>query len=246
MKKILLGLVIFILAVLIKTPISFVSSYIDAGPLDFQETQGTLWQGKASKLRFKGIDLGSISWRINPVGLLTGKIKGDFSIKGADINIKGGFGSSLNGNTVTLDNTRFSASGRFVNKVQEYATISGNLNGVINHLEIQQASKRLPKVAGVINWERGGLSAPIKLPKGNYQVVLKPSSGGELLGVISSQDAPVDVKGNVKIDSQWKYLTDLKVKATSKGKSIKGMLSMVGKPQKDGYIHIKTAGSLMK
>jgi hypothetical protein len=244
-KKILLGLVIFILAVVVKAPISYISPYIKSGPLNFEGTQGTLWKGKASQLRIEGIKLGAISWTINPIWLLTGKIKGDFFIKDVDLDIQGDFGSSLNGDTLTLDNTRFAANGRFINKVQHYAIMSGNLNGFIDHFELQQSTKLPPKVAGMINWERGGLLSPIKLPKGNYQLILKPEADGKMLGMISSNDAPVDIKGNIKLDSQWKYITDLKIKSTAKGKTIQGMLSMAGKPGKDGYIHVKQVGNLL-
>jgi hypothetical protein len=38
----------------------------------------------------------------------------------------------------------------------------------------------------------------------------------------------------------------LKLKTTPKGQSLQGMISMIGRPKPDGYIHIKEKGKLFK
>jgi hypothetical protein len=101
-------------------------------------------------------------------------------------------------------------------------------------------------VSAVLSWEQGGLTSPIRLPEGNYQLKIEPETDGKLIGVLTAHDAPVDIKGNVVLDSEWQYLTDLKLKTMPKGQSLQGMISMVGRPKPDGYIHIKEKGKLFK
>ncbi len=245
--KILLGLLVFIGAVLYKTPTKVVSPYIPTAPLYFEGVTGSLWKGEASELTFDGVRLGAVRWTMNPLALVIGKVNGTFIIDGNELSAKGNYSSSFNGQTLSLDNTQFNAKGSFINKTQKYARLSGNLRGFIDHLEIQQPFTAAPPLlSGMLNWERGGLTSPINLPDGNYQFIFKPEAEGKTVTTISSKNAPVDVKGNAILHQNWTYQTNIKIKALPKGKSIQGMLNMVGRPQADGYIHINQSGTLIK
>ena len=242
-----MGLLVFIGAVLYKTPIRAVTDYIPTAPLDFQGVSGSLWKGEAEWLSFDGLRLGAIRWTINPLGFITGSIKGTFIIDGHDLSAKGNYSSSFNGQTMSLDNTQFNAKGSFINKTQKYASLSGSIRGFIDQIEVQQPFTAIPpRVSGMLNWEKGGLTSPVKLAEGNYQLILKPDTDGKTIATISSKDAPVDLKGTATLNNNWTYQSNIKIKALPKGKSIQGMLNMVGKPQVDGYIHINQSGTLLK
>ena len=248
MKKIIiLGIVVFLIALLLKTPASLIAKQVESNTaLTLQGASGSLWKGNATRAVFDGVDVGEVSWTVSPLGLLTGAAKGDFTIQGDELTANGSYTVSVS-KTLTLDNAQFKTTGSFINQFQRYAKMSGDLRGSIDHLEMQQTDPlSLPVVSAVLNWEQGGLTSPIRLPEGSYQLKIEPEAEGKLIGVLTAHDAPVDIKGNVVLDSEWQYLTDLKLKTTPKGQSLQGMISMVGRPKPDGYIHIKEKGKLFK
>ncbi len=244
-KVIILSSVVFLIALLLKTPASIIASQVEKNtPVVLQGVSGSLWKGNAARVVFKGIDLGEASWTLSPLGLVTGSARGDFRLKGKELTANGAYKISIS-KTLMLDDVQFTASGYFINKTQRYAKLTGNFRGTIEHLEMQQNEPLTPPlVSGLLNWEKGGLDSPIKLPVGNYQLKIEPESEGKLIGKITANDAPVDIKGQIVLDNKWQYQADLKLKTTARGASLKGMLSMIGQPKADGYIHIKEKGSL--
>ncbi len=244
-KLIILSVVVFILAVLFKTPARVISAQLPKNsPVSLQGVSGSLWEGKAAQINVDGVNLGEVNWTVNPLGLLTGAAKGDFHIQGQELKADGNYQISL-GKVLTVDKATFSTTGRFVNKLQRYARLDGDFRGSIDHLEMEINEVLAPPVvSGLINWEQGSVSSPIKLAEGNYQIKVEPESEGRLVAKITANDAPVDIKGDVVLDSQWQYETNLKIKTKQRGASIQGMLSMAGRPQPDGYIHVKEKGRL--
>ena len=248
MKKIiLLGVVTFLIALLSKTPASIIAPWLTAGsPFTLQAVSGSLWKGRAGDISYEKISLGSGHWTVSPFGLLAGAFQGQFGINGNDMKADGGYQYSFT-NRLMLDQTQFKIDGGLINQLQRYARLNGQFVGKINHLEMSlKEPLQPPLVSGLLNWERGSLTSPVKLPAGNYQLKIEPETEGVLIARVSAKDAPVDIKGSVTLDSEWQYRTDLKLKTTASGQGLNGMLSMVGRPQSDGYISIVETGKLLK
>jgi len=248
MKRIIiLGIVIFLLAVLLKTPARLISSQLPKNsPVTLHGVTGSLWKGDAQQLLVNGVNLGTINWTVSALGLLTGGAKGDFTVKGKEFTASGQYKASVS-KTLTLNDAQFTTTGRFINQFQKYGTLNGDFRGSIDYLEMAITEPLNPPVlSALINWEQGGLTSPIKLVEGNYQIKIESESEGELVAKITANDAPVDIKGNIVLDDKWQYQTDLKLKTTPKGQNLQGMMSMIGRVQPDGYFHIKEKGKLFK
>ncbi len=243
-KLVLLGLIAFIGALIVKTPASLISQQLEAQTeIRLHGVQGTLWEGVAAQLSVGKVTLGKLDWSVNPWSLLTGSLGGVLAIKGEALTVKGEYALSL-GNTLALDAVQFVVDGGFINNVQNYGKVYGTFRGKIDHLEMPLDLKTPPVVAATINWEKGGLFSPVTLSEGNYQLKIEPEKDGKLRGVLISRKAPVDVKGFAVLDQNWHYQTDLKIKTNPQGENLKGMLSMLGRPQADGYIMIREQGQL--
>jgi len=244
-KIVLLGIAVFLLALFLKTPASLIVSQIESqSNVSLSGVSGTLWKGRAQQLNVAGNPLGELSWTVKLWSLLTGSLAGKLDIQGDELTVDGNYAISF-ARTLTLDDTHIEISAGLINSLQSYVRLSGgHLRGTIDHLEVPLSLQTPPLMAAIINLEQGGLSSPFSVAEGNYQLKIEPKAEGILLGTLNSSDAPVDLKGTVSLNKDWRYQTDLKIKTTPQGRNLQGTLSMIGRPQADGYIHIKESAQL--
>ena len=242
MKKIIFfGLVSFLLAAVWLTPLSIVLPHINKLSNEFrlQEAEGTIWNGNVQQLIHKNQNLGKASWKVDPIkSIISLSLKAKFTIKGDDINTFGLAGISAS-KKLKLDNTQFDLNARYINTLQKNAKLTGNFKGFIKSAEITQG--KVPIIDAIVNWQNGALDAPIKLAEGDYRAVIKPE-GKNLEIKLSSKEAPIELKGDIKLQSDWIFSTNLTTKSQNAG--LMAMMKFSGKPQADGSILIQQKGDL--
>ncbi len=243
MKKILfLGLLSFLVAAVWQLPLSYAKPHIEKlaqGQVQLGQVSGTLWKGTAKDLIVKNISLGQFDWQIKPLkSLLSLSLKSDFTLSGDEIRANGNIAITPN-KKVTLHNTDFEIDALFINTLQNKAKLTGEIQGKLKYAEIH--NKNLPIIDGVIDWKEGALKSPIKLPAGNYNAVITPDSG-DLKIKLTSSNAPAELNGDIKLKKDWKYNSNVIVKATDKG--LNSMLKFTGKQQADGSFAFKNNGDL--
>lgn len=245
-KIIFLGLITFIIALLWKAPATLLSNYLEQNNPDLiiKGVDGHFWRGSAEQVSYRQNVLGKATWTINPLGLLTASFKGHLTLQSAEFNLDGDFVSGMKGSLLLTD-TQFDIAGTWINRLQNYTTLGGTFRGVLTELESTASNPvEPPLINGTLNWEQGSINSPITLPDGNYQLVITPDSNRKLTAELTSNKAPLLLKGNLTLDKTWQYSTDLNVKTTPKGQVLAGMLSLVGKRSPDGSVQIKKSGSL--
>jgi len=242
MKKIIfIGLLSFLAAALWQLPLSFANPYIEkyAKGIKLKDVSGTVWNGEAKHLIANNIDFEKVTWNVKPLQSITSlSLKFNFDIQGHDLTAKGLAGLTP-GKTLILDKTQFDLNASYLNKQQRFAKLSGDIKGNIKHAELNQ--KDLPIVNGIIDWKEAAINSPIKLAQGDYHAVFTPESGDMNIKLTSS-DAPMELAGVIKLNKEWFYDTDLKVKSSDPG--ISSMIGMIGKKQANGTINIKQKGDL--
>ena len=242
MKKIIsFGVLAFLLAALWQLPLSVAQPYAEkaVNGLTFGSTSGTIWNGKATDLRVNNHSLGEVIWKVQPIqSLISFKLKTQFKITGNELNADGIAGLGIN-KKLSLDNTKFDISSDYINKIQTNAKLAGNITGDITHAIISE--KEVPQVKGIIDWKDGALSSPINLKPGNYKAIVSPSSG-DLDIKLSSNEAPVELGGDIKLIKDWTYSTNIVAKANDPG--IAAMLNLAGQKQSNGSVLIKGKGDL--
>ncbi len=240
-KLIFIGLISFILGAIWLTPLAFIAPHLSRVTHDvvFQEPQGTIWNGQVNDLSIQKHYLGQASWRINPLKSLKSlSLKSNFSIKSDDINANGLAGITINKDLI-VDDTRFDINAEYLNSLQSNAKLSGSFNGFINNALLEQ--NKVPIIDGIVNWQNGSLDAPIKLEKGDYRAVIKPVDKN-LDIKLSSVEAPIELNGNIKLQNDWVFDTNLTTKSNNPG--LMAMMKFAGKPQTDGTILIQQKGDL--
>lgn len=240
-KLIFLGLLSFILAAIWFAPLAFVAPHLSKVTKDvvFQEPQGTIWNGQVDNLSIQNHYLGKASWRVDPIKSLKSlALKSNFTVKSEDINANGLAGITLNKNLI-VDNTQFDINAEYINTLQKNAKLSGSFNGFINNAVLKQ--NKVPIIDGIINWQNGSLDAPIKLEKGDYRAVIKPLNT-DLDIKLSSKEAPIELNGDIKLQNNWMFNTNITAKSNNPG--LMAMMKFAGKPQNDGTILIQQKGDL--
>lgn len=245
-KIIFLGLISFIIALLWQAPATLLTNYLEQNNprLSIKGISGTFWQGSAEQVMYQQNPLGKADWTISPLGLLSAGFAGHIALASSDFNLDGDFVSGMDG-SLLLSDAQFDISAQWINRVQSYAVLAGSFRGLINEFESQPSNPIAPPLLnGTLNWEQGAIKSPLQLPSGNYQLAITPDDAGKLTGQLSTNKAPLAIKGTVSLDKTWQYATDLKVKTTPKGKALAGFLAIAGKKSPDGSVNIKKTGTL--
>ena len=240
-KLIFLGLISFLLAAIWFMPLAFVVPHIAKVSSDvvIQEPSGTLWDGEVNHLTVKNNYLGKATWQVDPLQSIKSlSLKTKFTLKGDDINANGLAGITIDKDLV-INNTQFDVNARYINTLQSNAKLSGNFNGFVKHAVIKRG--KVPAIDAIVNWQNGALDSPIKLAAGDYRAVIKPEND-DLDIKLSSKEAPIELNGDIKLQKDWVFATNLITKSSNPG--LMAMMKFAGKPQTDGTILIKQTGDL--
>ncbi len=242
MKKIIfIGLITFLGAALWQLPLSYAKPYAEKAikGLKLNDVSGTVWNGKSKQFIANNTDFENVKWNIKPLESLTSlSLKFNFDIKSRDFTANGLAGIRLN-KTIVIDDTQFDLNAAYLNKKIKIAKISGDIQGMIKHAELNQQD--LPIIDGVIDWKEAAVSSPIKLAQGDYHAIITPDSNG-LNIQLSSSDAPVELSGKITVDKELVYIADLNIKAIDP--NLAPMMGLLGKKQADGTVNIKQKGDL--
>ncbi len=242
MKKVLfLGIISFIFSALWFLPLTVVKPYAEKmiNGLKLENESGTLWKGEVQQLTVQNTKLGNVSWNVLPLqSLISLSLKSKFNINGNDLVANGIAGLTL-GEKLILNNTQFDLNASYLNKLQKNAKLSGNIKGNIKHAEIDQQA--VPQINGVIDWKNGAVNSPIKLEPGDYRATITPVSGN-LDIKLTSNEAPVELNGDLTLNKDWTFITNLIAKANNQG--LTAMLKLAGKQQADGTVLINKKGNL--
>lgn len=243
MKKIvLLGLLSFLIAAIWQLPLSFAKPYAEKliQGLKLEGVSGSVWNGSAQKLITNNQDFGQVDWKVNPLQSLTSlSLKSSFSIKGNQLTAEGTAAVTPN-KKIIIDKTTFDIDAAFLNHFQKQAKLAGDLQGNIDRAELE--TNTLPILDAVVDWKQGTVSSILlNLTAGDYHFIITPDSEGLTIQP-SSKEAPIDLKGRVKLSKDWVLKPDIMINSTNQG--VAGMLKLAGKPQSDGSTHITNSTDL--
>lgn len=243
MKKIIfLGFLSFSMAALWLLPLAFVKPYAEKyiKGLKMENVQGTIWDGESSNLTVNKTNIGNIKWKVNPIeSLKSFTLVSSFNAANNDITAEG-LASITPKKQLILKNTQFEVSANYLNSLQKQATLKGDITGNIKQATLDE--KNLPEINGTVDWKEASVNSQLlKLAAGDYHAIISPDSGNMKI-LLSSTDAPADISGNVILNKEWIYETDLVISAKDKGLS--SMLGLLGPKQPDGSVLVKKKGDL--
>ncbi|CAA6806598.1 MAG: Unknown protein [uncultured Thiotrichaceae bacterium] len=241
---IIAGLLSFGGTLIATLPASFVIEPLNKPPnIHLSGVKGSLWSGSIAQATINNISWGEVRWKLRPLSLLTGKLGVKLDTKHPEAEIQG-LANIHFSKELTLQEVLFSLNSSRINQLQPYAKFDGTAKGRIDTLYLKDFElSQAPLIDGILNLEEASMSSPVNIQQGNYKLSIE-NNGEENLGKISTHQAPVQISGNVTLNKDWNYKTDLAIKTTPTGKNLDVFLNMAGKKTPDGKLLIKLQGDL--
>ena len=240
-----IGLLVFLLSFLYQIPASFVLSQVEKRfPIQFKQVTGTLWSASVEQVHYQGIDLGELNWHFHWLSLLTGKVGANIHWQDKGFDLQSYVAITLD-QTVLLEDAELTLDAYWLKKIPKMpANFEGVLSGTMTKIEWQ--SPAIPLLIGELDWQKGGVLTPIRIPPGNYHFSLHHHSNQQQIDV-SSKEAAVKVSGHLKLLEDWQYKINLHLKPTvAVNPGMRQGLTLLGKAQPDGMVVIKKSGNFNK
>lgn len=197
-----LGVATFLAFIVATLPASLFESRLQSAGVTATAFAGSVWNGTATGLAWRGAQLGDVQWQLQPLKLLTGRIGGHVTLTRLDGTLESDVESTFGG-TVHLRNARVAMP------VEAFATLPVGLprgwRGRLNaNLEEVVVENRWPVLArGTIDMDTLIAPPPRNISIGSFHVVL-PHPGqapgeGELTAQVKDKEGPLGVDGRLTL-----------------------------------------------
>lgn len=209
----------------------------------FQSVSGTLWRGRAGRMKVADQNFERVTWKIRVLPLLFGKVNVDFSFDGAGRSGRGLISLGLMGG-VSLKNVKATVP---VADVDHYLDLKPvQLSGMFD-LDLRRATiedKKLSSAEGVLLWQNARVVSPMTQELGGFVLTLSPGENG-IEGQLKDDGGDVEVDGVVQLSPSGEYNFNGTVAARGdKRSSLARALSTFGRPGPDGRVAIEYSGQL--
>ena len=185
------GALVFVAVLITIAPAALVPRILSVPHVSLQSTQGTVWRGSAES-SFKDQHVGTLTWRIRPLALLTGKLTADLTLEGDGISLVGVALSQFDTREIVINGK---IGSRFVNvlTLAYDISLSGELD--VNDVKIGiNDDGQLESVRGNLEWNGGPVR--FKLTNVIHEVTLEP-----VIGTLS-RDAGLIELGVRRVESE--------------------------------------------
>ena len=240
-----LGVGAFLIFAVVTLPASVVLSRLGSSGVYAGGVSGTIWSGRAQVLQVRGVNVGSVEWKLHPLPLLTAHANADVKVTRID-----GFAQTQLsvGPTGTMNFKSLTAS-LPLSALPPNALPggwAGTLNGRFQQLTLEQGWPT--KVNGTL--EVLDLYGPAGKPSkaGSYRIAFDPaaSTAEALKGAISDAgDGPLQLNGTVQLKPDRSYVVETLVAARPDApRNLVQALEFLGPPDAQGRRQFNTEGTL--
>ena len=242
-KLLLLGSASLLISLAVSLPASLLLPFIPANSsVQLSGVTGSIWKGNATHISAQQILLGQLSWDIHPLALFTATLQSSFQISSDDLKIEGVV-NAYPDSTLKLEDVEADVNAGWLRTFKKIpAKLAGNFH--INIVDTVLSQDDIPLINGKVEWERGEIISPFPVSAGNYLIKLTTDNKKQK-GLLSSSDAPFDIKGKLSLDEKWQYQAKLKIKANETApKILASGLQSLGKKDPNGFVDVDQKGNL--
>jgi hypothetical protein len=245
-----LGLLAYVAFALSLFPAASAYRWFAPPQLRLAAVEGTLWSGRAALGSAAGLGLNDIRWRLDPLGLLTGRLSGRLETRLADGFVRTSFSASLGGLTLSnlqattslagvrplLPPTLRSTEGMASLQLQRFELDDGWPVDAVGAVRLAQLAVRPPI---------SGARQPL-LELGGYRLDLADTGGEGLSGTIEDTGGPLEVAGTITLGTDRTYRLEgvVRPRPGAPAQLVQGLALMSGEPDAAGKRKFALSGSL--
>lgn len=239
-----LGLVVLALGLLVALfPASWAWRLAGDKPAQLQvgPIHGSVWQGRAEDLRYAGLDLGTLHWRLSPAQLW-GRTDLHLRLQGALYHGKAEItrsGDTLTGRDVHLEATVDTLP---VTLGTPAMHPRGTLVVDIDRVELHDRWPRT--LEGHVTWQDAELADRFDtVPLGDLRADLGERNGSVLVAKLSDGGGPLALSGTVEV-SPLGWRVDAVLRTRKDTPLMHRVIAQLGQPSSDGSLHVDMHGGL--
>lgn len=241
MKKfIIIGIVVFLLAMIVTIPASVAAKLLPSH-LVANQFQGSLWNGSASSFSVNQLNLGSVEWKVKPSCFLLFQLCADINQSHHDLNSS--FLLKLS-SSIKIENLNASGDANILNTaVENYGiTLAGDFQADLPQLSMIE--NRINTIEGELNFSSLSVNGVLRVVLGELTSNFEPQEKHTLIRV-SNQKGHVDLAGVIQLFHDMSYELDLNIRQNqySTDAVINGM-QYIGDGRSDGSRRIQQSGQL--
>lgn len=236
------GLIVFLVALIYTIPAHLVFPYLPSS-VYIGQIKGTLWNAHAIDFAFNDFSLSEIKWRIQPLYLLTGRIKTSIDFSHSDMSGSGDIIFAKH----SLDLEDFHVTGNAAVIDPYINTFGGSINGKFDlSLESLDITQPGPQSAlGRLVVSNTQLNSPAEFSLGNIELDLAQQDKSAVAILANSATNTLKLSGSANINPEWRYSSDIHIAPTSSTpEAIRQTLSLLGKTDVKGSVTIKQSGQI--
>ena len=245
-KYILLGFIAYFVFLLANMPAGFAygqwkKSAGQSIPINLNDVDGTIWQGKAGPSMINGQQIVGFSWDISIFTMLLGILEMDFEMKVKDGYTKGTMGRSLFGGTYFNNLEGWMPLSEIKNLINLAALDpGGDLDIKVSNVKLEDNT--IVSAQGDITWHNAELTMLKKIVLGGVNIMLAPD-GDTVKATLADQGGPLKAEGTLILKPDRTYELEMSLGVNGSQPDLSNALATLG-PAKNGRIKVSQKGDL--
>jgi len=270
-RLIVLGVVAFLAFVLVTLPASVITGRLERFGVQTEEVQGSVWNGTAAMLRYRGTPLGQLQWQVHPLSLFGGRLRLDAHLLQSESQSLRSALSLAPGGRMRFENLQgtfplsllstFGVAGSWSGSARlnftELTLLDGwpaEASGTLELHDLQAPTAKRQSLGGfratfpasaAQSAAAAGLASGAGGAGQDSQVSSSTGNPSELVGALNSLEGPLDLAGVLKLSRNRGYVVEGRVAAKPGApQDMAQMIEYFGTPDAQGRRPFSLAGTL--
>ena len=213
----------------------------DTAALQLEDVSGSIWNGRAGRVMYRGEEQGRLAWRLHAGSLLLGRIQTSIDLVGNDLEAVATIGRR--GEQVRIGAAHLTLPARRFDPVLDIPTLqlTGTIRIDIEELELQN---RVPTaLKGSATWRDAGVIGEEQASFGTLGANFGALPGGGFGGELADQGGPLALDGHFRTTILG-YEAEAILRARDDNPQVTRALSRIGQVQPDGSVLFRVQGGV--
>jgi general secretion pathway protein N len=254
-RYLVLGLLVYIAALLINLPADRVYAYWKSSEhsnrgFALSGIGGSIWSGHADVAVLKGHRLEKVKWSLRPWSLLLGRVGLNWRFQLADSQETdaNGYGQGVTslglGGSVAFSSLQAKLPATLVGSLAKMAALQPSGSVDLNLEDVEWNGEGLVSADGKVVWRAAGVNLLKQMSFGELSLIVE-TSGDEIKGVLGDSGGPLSAEGLITLGPDGRY--QFNGAFASRGDTdLANALRSMGRPGADGKVKINYSGNLAR